>query len=305
MIQNDFINPETPLVSIALCTYNGEKFIKSQLDSILKQTYSNLEIIICDDGSTDQTLSILNRITDPRVKIFRNSTNIGLVDNFFKAISLSTGKYIALSDQDDYWLPIKIEELILNIGDNLLIYCDSAFTHENGDLMDRNLSENRRMYSGDDNRVFAIPKLGFLFGHTLLFKSELKTKILPYPAIYHDFWIGFVASSEGSIIYLNEALVHYRQHDSSATNSQRLILHPNHKKNKKEEELREWISFLNKYQGGKNKNFFTDFLRYLNNGQKYWGKTQLILFYFVHSKILFYTKSKFLSRINIVRKLIN
>jgi len=117
-----------PLVSIALCTYNGDTYISSQLDTIINQTYGNIEIIVVDDGSTDNTLPILKHYEETgKIKLYRNNTNLGFIKNFEKAISLCTGDYIALSDQDDLWELNKIELLVNTIGENMLIFSDSEF----------------------------------------------------------------------------------------------------------------------------------------------------------------------------------
>src|SRR5882762_9584184 len=96
---------QTPLVSIAICTYNGARFIRPLLQSITDQSYDDLEIIIVDDCSQDGTFDILNTFqeADRRVKLYRNEQNLGYVKNFEKAIDLCTGEYIALCDQDDIW----------------------------------------------------------------------------------------------------------------------------------------------------------------------------------------------------------
>lgn len=111
-----------PLVSVVLCTYNGEKFLRPQIDSITAQTYPNLEIIIVDDVSSDSTSSILEeyRQKDSRVKFHINSANIGYNKNFEKAFSLATADYIAISDQDDIWESNKIE---LMMKDWLPVHC--------------------------------------------------------------------------------------------------------------------------------------------------------------------------------------
>ena len=121
------------LVSIAMCTYNGEKYLRGQLDSIIGQTYKNLEIIIVDDGSKDATMHILNTYAsiDNRIKIFQNEKNLGFVQNFSKAISLCNGDFIALADQDDIWKKNKIEVFINEIGENTLIYSDAQLMDEN------------------------------------------------------------------------------------------------------------------------------------------------------------------------------
>src|ERR1700739_3468336 len=112
------------LVSIALCTYNGEAYIKEQLDSLIDQTYPNCEIIIVDDCSKDGTVGVLKQYADkyPQIKLHINSENLGYTKNFEKAIRLCNGEYIALCDQDDTWDKNKISILIDQIGNNILIY---------------------------------------------------------------------------------------------------------------------------------------------------------------------------------------
>ncbi len=107
----------TPLVSVAMCTYNGERFLAQQLDSIINQTYTNIEIVICDDGSTDKTIQMIQEYQKKfaTIKLYQNKTNLGFVQNFAKAISLTTGDYVATSDQDDIWLKNKIEILEVNL----------------------------------------------------------------------------------------------------------------------------------------------------------------------------------------------
>ena len=105
------------MISIALTTYNGEKFLKEQLDSILNQTYSDYELVVCDDCSTDSTRQILKEYEkkDKRINVFLNNNNLGFKNNFEKAISLCTGEYIALSDQDDIWDEKKLEILLKKV----------------------------------------------------------------------------------------------------------------------------------------------------------------------------------------------
>ena len=119
-----------PLVSVVMATYNGERFIAEQLESILTQTYSNLEIIIVDDRSTDQSYTILESYAakDTRIRLFRNEQNLGYVKNFEKGLSLAGGVYIAPSDQDDIWLPHKITTLVNHINDNTIVYSCLLYT---------------------------------------------------------------------------------------------------------------------------------------------------------------------------------
>ena len=103
-----------PLVSIAMTTYNGAQFLEEQINSILQQTYSNIELIVVDDCSTDNTYELLKSFLskDKRIHIFKNKNNIGFVKNFCKAISLCSGDFIALSDQDDIWENNKVSKVV-------------------------------------------------------------------------------------------------------------------------------------------------------------------------------------------------
>jgi glycosyltransferase involved in cell wall biosynthesis len=209
----------TPLVSIAMCTYNGEKYLKQQLDSLLKQTYTNLEIIITDDGSKDGTMGILNQYAsnDSRIKVFQNETNLGFVQNFSKAISLCNGDFIALADQDDIWKSTKIEVFVNNIGNNTLIYSDAQLMDENNTILDKQLIRpGKNLVSGACNKAFFF--YNCVSGNTLMFKKELLESILPIPAVsFHDIWIAFIASSLGTITYTDEPMTYYRRHQEQVT----------------------------------------------------------------------------------------
>jgi len=113
------------LVSVVMCTYNGEKYLHPQIGSILSQSYDNLELIIVDDASTDSTVKILEEYKrrDSRLRYFVNERNIGYNKNFEKAFSLANGNYIAPCDQDDIWDPSKIETMMKEwLKDSLFVY---------------------------------------------------------------------------------------------------------------------------------------------------------------------------------------
>ena len=124
---------EKPLVSIAMCTYNGEPFLREQMDSLVKQDYRPIELVIVDDGSTDATQSILAEYANQHdfIKLHVNDSNLGFIKNFEKAISLCSGEYISLCDQDDIWFPEKTSALMAGIGEASLIYSTLAFIDEN------------------------------------------------------------------------------------------------------------------------------------------------------------------------------
>ncbi|MDR7130092.1 glycosyltransferase involved in cell wall biosynthesis [Algoriphagus sp. 4150] len=209
----------SPLVSIALCTYNGSKYLAVQLESVLNQTYLNLEIVIVDDRSTDSTYELLISYQSKYpniIRLYRNERNLGFIKNFEKAISLCHGSLIALSDQDDIWDCNKIAIQVENIKESILIYHDSLMVNEEGISLQKSISNLKNMYSGGS-------PLPFLFnncvsGHSVLMKKELIKDILPFPKeIFYDWWIAFKATQAGTISYLNDTLVHYRQHEGTIT----------------------------------------------------------------------------------------
>jgi glycosyltransferase involved in cell wall biosynthesis len=208
-----------PLISIAVATYNGEQYLKEQIDSLLAQTYTNIEIIICDDNSTDQTASVLQEYTNhPQIKVELNTQNLGYIKNFEKAISLCQGEYIALSDQDDIWMPNKLEVLLNNIGEDILIYSDALMVDSNLNSLNRwIIKPNNNFFSGSYPSMFVYGN--FISGNTMMFRNSLLPYILPIPSDhkFHDWWIAFIASSVGTIGYVKDDLIYYRIHERQVT----------------------------------------------------------------------------------------
>ena len=204
-------------VSIAICTYNGETFLREQLDSILNQDYAYITEIVCvDDNSTDGTWKILAEYAQKfkQIKIYRNEFNIGYVKNFELAMTLTTMPYIAIADQDDIWYPTKISKLINSIGSNLMVYSDSEYIDSAGNRLGNKLSDNRNLKSCSSCLSFAL--FNAISGHNILINRELLKYALPFNAsIPHDFWLGFHAAQHSKIQVVNEVLVGYRQHNSN------------------------------------------------------------------------------------------
>jgi glycosyltransferase involved in cell wall biosynthesis len=238
----------TPLVSIALCVYNGEKFLEEQLHTLLYQTYSNIEIVISDDGSTDGSLNIIKKyLSDQRVKLFKNEHNLGYVKNFEKVIQHCKGDYIALSDQDDIWDLTKIETLLGQIGNATLIYHDSTLI-DTGKKELGKISGLLRMYQGDN--PFPLLFYNCVSGHSCMFKKTLVPHLGAFNSnFYHDWWIAFVAGNMGKIKYIDQALVKYRQHHQSSTD----IMNRKRKSNKpgpKYEEINvSWLKNCLRFNG--------------------------------------------------------
>ena len=205
-----------PLVSVVLGTYNGETFLREQLDSVLAQTYPHIEIIAVDDGSKDGTVSILREyaVRDPRIKVYVNEINLGFIRNFEKGCALSEGHWISVCDQDDYWFPEKIEKMVRAIGDRPMIYCDSYLCGADLQPMGKKISDIVHYQAFDDCRQLCV--FSRMYGHATLVTRELFERASPFiPEMPHDGWLAFHATLYGGVAYLPEALVKYRQHASN------------------------------------------------------------------------------------------
>jgi len=209
--------PDLPkLVSIALTTYNGEKYLQVLLDSLLAQTYPHLEIIAVDDRSTDKTVDILQQYSflHPHIKVHVNESNLGFIKNFEKAISLCSGEYIAMCDQDDYWLPENITRKVEGIGKYPMIYCDSFIAHENLQMTGKKISDILvcKTYTNCLNyTVFSN-----VYGHAWMFRRSLYLSAPIFPlCITHDWWLAYNGILKGGVRFLPEPLAIYRQHDNN------------------------------------------------------------------------------------------
>lgn len=232
-------------VSIALCTYNGEKFLSKQLYSFLRQTRLPDELIICDDLSSDTTSDIINnfaQIAPFPVQLYVNDRNLGSTKNFEKAISLCTGELIYLSDQDDVWRPEKIETIEAEFRKNPKV----GLVFTNAEMVDENLRpRNERLWSHtfpERERKKALTAEFYktllngnaVTGATAAFSSRFVKDFLPIPThmpnMIHDGWIALVISVFAEIAFLDKPLIKYRQHsaqqlggsDTNGTRKERL-----------------------------------------------------------------------------------
>lgn len=207
----------SPTVSIALATFNGGQYLQQQLDTLLQQTYPAFEIIISDDGSTDDTVHIVKQFQQQFSTIkFITNPRRGFIRNFENAIRNCTGDFIALCDQDDIWLPNKIQALVQGIEGYDLAYHDSLFINEKGESTGIRFSDQMNFYSGNNELIFLLNNC--VSGHALMFRRTLLPTLLPLPAArFHDWWIAYVAACGAGVHYVPEVLVHYRQHEKSET----------------------------------------------------------------------------------------
>ena len=213
------------MISIALAAYNGDKYITEQIDSILSQSIKDIEVVICDDSSTDNTWNILNEYKrkDNRIRLYRNESNLGFKKNFERAISLCQGDYIALSDQDDVWTTDHLQ-VLLNIIGNRFVACGNAkIIDEEG----KDKGYDLKTLEGLDNVFQDNLDIAYriLFnrnpfqGASMLIHKNFFVKALPIPAgvNYHDAWFSALSCLEDSFVYTSTIVNKYRQHSMNVT----------------------------------------------------------------------------------------
>lgn len=213
---------EKKTVDILLATYNGEKYIKEQLDSILNQTYKNIRIIINDDASTDSTPEILKEYEkkDDRIQVKINKENMGYIKNFENLLTRVENDYFMLSDQDDFWMPEKVEKSLNKIiEDNAdLVFTDLEAVDENLNTIVPSVIEFRGFKKNIEKHNDY--KLVFLHncavtGCTIITKKDLIYKYIPIPEdkpMVHDWWMALMLGQDGKISFLDDVTIKYRQH---------------------------------------------------------------------------------------------
>lgn len=213
-----------PVVSIALATYNGERYLRELLDSLLRQTLQDFEIVITDDASTDHTATIAAEYAerDSRIRFSVNPARFGFVKNFERAIMRCDGEFVALCDQDDVWLPEKLERLSAACRETLLVASDAEVVDENlaskGYSLADIYNQKSRSYSFQsvlhDNRFT---------GCTMMMNGQLLNRAIPFPHnVQHDRWLALVALDAGSFRFLPEVLTLYRQHSANTIGANKL-----------------------------------------------------------------------------------
>lgn len=202
------------MISLAMPTYNGEKYLREQLDSIYQQTIVPDEVIVVDDNSNDNTIKILQEYKERYGLIyFVNEQNLGYNKNFEKAISLCSGDYIALCDQDDIWLPTKIEKTynVLKTFPKKEPSLVSCFSSKYSTILS---TKGLKCKGGDWKHCYS---LFVSQGCTLMFNKKLKELIFPFPEnMTYDGYIALTASLIGNRVYLGEELMYYRIHNNNA-----------------------------------------------------------------------------------------
>ena len=204
-------------VSIVMCTYNGEKFLQEQIDSIIRQTYPIHELIVQDDCSTDKTVDIIKEYTVnyPFIKLYINERNMGYNRNFHSVLRKAQGEFIFISDQDDVWSPDKLETMINCIGNHSLCFSHSASYNffEEG-----NIPSPSPISYAPERLLFT----NAISGHTMLLKREFVQQITYWNyQMYYDWWLAINACLADGIIECQETLAWHRVHESSAIEMQK------------------------------------------------------------------------------------
>jgi glycosyltransferase involved in cell wall biosynthesis len=202
-------------ISVCLATYNGEKFIKKQIDSILKQLSATDELIISDDGSTDNSLSIISSYQDPRIRFLTNKNKKDIARNFENALKNATGDYIFLSDQDDIWLDNKVQVITKELQTANCILHNAHLIDCDGEFLNKDLFSIYGTRKGYWNNIIRNTYVGCC----MAFRKELIPSILPIPAsiTMHDMWIALIAERKGETKILDNNLMFYRRHDNNAS----------------------------------------------------------------------------------------
>lgn len=221
-------------VCVAMCTYNGTKYLQQQLDSIAAQSCPPDRMVIVDDSSTDGTVEIAHafaRGADFPVHVTTNDKNLGYAKNFERAIELSDGDVIALSDQDDVWHPRKLEEFATVFRRSPpagLVFSDANVVDDELNPLGYRLwdavrfSEARQFEIAHGHAFEVLLRGNIVTGAAMAFRSEYKRLVLPIEGGLHDAWIALLIAAVADVVMVPEPLVDYRQHSSNQIGAKKL-----------------------------------------------------------------------------------
>lgn len=222
-------------IAILMATYNGEKYISEQLESIINQTYKNWTLYICDDGSTDNTVEILSKYVTkyPNIILIESRFHhLGACNNFFNLLSRVNSHYYMFSDQDDIWLPFKIEKTYSKIKQvetqypqtPILIHSDLKIVNSSAQIIYNSFWKFTKIKPTILQHMSFLPVCNPCTGCTMLINNNVKELIYPIPhdAPMHDLWIAFKVSKYGIISNVRDATILYRQHNNNSIGAKRI-----------------------------------------------------------------------------------
>lgn len=202
------------MISVCMTTFNGEKFIFDQINSILMQLGVDDEIIIVDDKSTDKTIDCIKSLNIKNLKLVINDKNLGVVKNFEKCLSLAKGDIILLADQDDIWYSNKVTIILQYLKNGFdCVISNISLIDKDGNLIQKKVYNNKR--EGLVKNIISNKYLGC----AMAFNRNILNLILPFPdsISMHDIWIGNVAAFYKKLLFIDIPLVYYRRHDSNVS----------------------------------------------------------------------------------------
>lgn len=248
-------------IDILMATYNGEKFLREQIESILKQTYSNFRLLISDDLSTDKTREILKEYEekDNRIRVYYQEKNLGYVKNFEFLLNKVENNYYMLSDQDDVWLPEKVKHAYKTIKEenSILAFSDLIVVDEKLNILEKSFLKyyklKHKVQKYDNyNRLYLY---NCVTGCTIIGTKAMLSKIIPIPEetkhIIHDYWIALISQANGKVSYIKETDILYRQHGKNSVGYSRKKLKEETIKQKRERIIKlkiEQFETLQKYK---------------------------------------------------------
>lgn len=201
------------MISVCIPTYNGEKYIREQLDSILSQTKAVDEIIISDDSSTDRTIEIIKSYKNPIIRILENRRFNSPIFNLENALKHSKGDYIFLADQDDLWNNNKVEVMMNHLQKNQLVVSNGQLINNEGDILAESIFNIYNSKKGFIKNLI----INSYIGCCMAFRRDLLNYTLPFPKkiAMHDLWIGLNAELFYSVYFCDNKLLSYRRHGSN------------------------------------------------------------------------------------------
>lgn len=216
------------MISVCMATYNGQRFILEQIESILNQLSDDDELIISDDSSVDDTLNIIQSIGDSRIVLLSHNKPSDLkfkfsytTANLYNALLYAKGDYVFLADQDDVWLPNKVELMLPYLSDYELVLADCHDVDSNLNLLNASHFELENASSSFLKNMY---KSSFL-GANMCMTNAFLRKVLPLPSnIPHDLWFGCIASINGTLFLLDEITMLYRRHDGNVSSTNNKLL---------------------------------------------------------------------------------
>lgn len=208
-------------ISVVMAVFNGQRFLRQQVESVLAELVPGDEFIAIDDGSSDGSLSLLNGIGAPVLRVLANPENLGVARTFERGLRLATNEYIFLCDQDDVWLPGKRAAFVSSFERDssvMVVISDAEVIDEQGRVISSSFMATRR---GFDGSLMGTLWRNRYLGCSMALRRCLLEIALPVPRLapMHDMWIGMLGRIAGNVTYLPSSFLHYRRHSANVTPS--------------------------------------------------------------------------------------